>query len=72
MVRKRVFPVLLMAADGFFGCFGVCIGIVGRDLFGGSFSQIGGRVIKTLKKKLALRRYGFYDKIGRLGRCRGL
>lgn len=38
----------------------ICIGIVGKDPFGDSFSEIEGKVIKSLNKKLLVKRYGSY------------
>ena len=38
----------------------LCIGIVGNDPFGDSFSEIEGKVIKSLNKKLVIERYGSY------------
>jgi hypothetical protein len=38
----------------------VCIGIVGDDPFGDSFSEIEGEVIKSINKKLTIKRYDSY------------
>jgi hypothetical protein len=38
----------------------LCIGIVGKDPFGDGFSEIEGKVIKSLNKKLVIKRYGSY------------
>ncbi|MBW8016655.1 MAG: YfiR family protein [Planctomycetes bacterium] len=40
----------------------LCIGIVGKDPFGKSFSEIEGKVIKSLNKRLVVKRYGRYKK----------
>lgn len=40
----------------------LCIGIVGKDPFGDGFSEVEGKVIKSLNKKLVIKRYGSYKK----------
>jgi hypothetical protein len=48
----------------------ICIGIVGKDPFGDGFSEIEGKVIKSLNKKLVIRRYGTYKKGHGIEGCR--
>ncbi|MCF7955377.1 MAG: YfiR family protein [Phycisphaerae bacterium] len=48
----------------------LCIGIIGKDPFGDSFSGVEGRVIKSLNKRLIVRRYGKYKKGLGIERCK--
>jgi hypothetical protein len=48
----------------------LCIGIVGNDPFGNGFSEIEGKVIKSLNKKLVIKRHGTYKEGLGLERCK--